>query len=167
MDEENKVNCSVYGDNPQECELYPDCDDCSGNITKLDMTQEEPDIEFIKLVIGDNVKQLNKLHYERMKEKVKGEVLTTKKRIGRCLQHEPWITMENWECMSHSQYHNKFFVVELVWEIGCMGKHFVCMLDKSDNFIIDCDWGSCRVINKDKIAAIMPFNPYNEKTLCL
>lgn len=33
------------------------------------MTQEELDIEFIKLVIGDNVKQLNKLHYERMKEK--------------------------------------------------------------------------------------------------
>lgn len=35
------------------------------------MTQEELDIEFIKLVIGDNVKQLNKLHYERMKEKKK------------------------------------------------------------------------------------------------
>lgn len=28
-------------------------------------TKEEPDIEFIKLVIGDNVKELNKLHYER------------------------------------------------------------------------------------------------------
>lgn len=132
------------------------------------MAQEEPDIEFIKLVIGDNVKQLNKLHYERMKGKeVKGEVLTAKKRIGRCLQHEPWIRMEDWECMSHSQYHNKFFIVELVWEIGYMGKHLVCTLDKKDNFILDCDWGSHRAINKDKIAAIMPFNPYNEKTLCL
>lgn len=103
-----------------------------------------------------------------MKEKkVKGEVLTAKKRIGRCLQHEPWITMEVWECMSHSQYYNKFFVVELVWEIGYMGKHLVCTLDKKDNFILDCDWGSGRAINKDKIAAIMSFNPYNEKTLCL
>lgn len=33
-------------------------------------TKEEPDIEFIKLVIGDNVKQLNKLHYERKKSKM-------------------------------------------------------------------------------------------------
>ena len=132
------------------------------------MAREEPDIEFIKLVIGDNVKQLNKLHYERMKGKeVKGEVLTAKKRIGRCLQHEPWITMEDWECMSHSQYYNKFFVIELVWEIGYMGKHLVCTLDKKDNFILDCDYGSGRAIDKDKIAAIMPFNPYNEKTLCL
>lgn len=44
MDEENKVKCSAYGDNPQECELYPDCDDCGGNITKLDMTQEEKEL---------------------------------------------------------------------------------------------------------------------------
>lgn len=32
MDEENKVKCSAYGDNPQDCELYPDCEDCSGNV---------------------------------------------------------------------------------------------------------------------------------------
>lgn len=38
---ENKVKCSAYGNVPQECELYPDCDDCSGNITKLDMRQED------------------------------------------------------------------------------------------------------------------------------
>ena len=48
MNEENKVKCSAYGNNPQECELYPDCDDCSGNITKLNMTQEE-----IKLLYQD------------------------------------------------------------------------------------------------------------------
>ena len=24
--------CSAYGDKPQDCELYPYCDDCSGNI---------------------------------------------------------------------------------------------------------------------------------------
>lgn len=103
-----------------------------------------------------------------MKEKeVKNEVSTAKKRIVRRLRQERWITMEDWECMSHSQYHNKFFVVELVWEIGYMGKHLVCALDKKDNFILDCDCGSGRAINKDKIAAILPFNPYNEKTLCL
>lgn len=86
--------------------------------------------------------------------------------VDSCMQQEPWITMEDWECMQHSQYYYTFFVVELVWEIGYMGKHFVCMLDKDDNFIIDCDWGNCRAINKSKIAAVMPFNPYNEKTLC-
>ena len=32
MDKENKVKCSVYGDKPQDCGLYPDCEDCSGNI---------------------------------------------------------------------------------------------------------------------------------------
>lgn len=41
---ENKVKCSAYGNVPQECELYPDCDDCSGNITKLDMTQKEKEL---------------------------------------------------------------------------------------------------------------------------
>ena len=28
-----KIKCIAYGDNPEKCELYPDCEDCSGNIT--------------------------------------------------------------------------------------------------------------------------------------
>lgn len=91
----------------------------------------------------------------------------TPEKISKTPYIQHWITMEDWECMSHSQYHYTFFVVELVWEIGYMGKHYVCMLDKNDNFIVDCDWGSGRAINKEKIAAVMPFKPYNEKTLCL
>ena len=30
-----RIKCIVYKDNLQECELYPDCEDCSGNITNM------------------------------------------------------------------------------------------------------------------------------------
>lgn len=39
LDKERKENikCSAYGDKPEECELYPDCSDCSGLIQESDI----------------------------------------------------------------------------------------------------------------------------------
>lgn len=75
-------------------------------------------------------------------------------------RNSQWISIEDWNCMSHLQYAWNFFVVELVNEIGYMGKHIVCVMDKDGNFHVDCDYS--KVINMDKVAAILPIEPFDK-----
>jgi hypothetical protein len=49
-----KIKCIAYGDNPEKCELYPDCNDCSGNITDKTECQVykfsiTPDIDLLSM----------------------------------------------------------------------------------------------------------------------
>ena len=71
-----------------------------------------------------------------------------------------WISIEDWNCMPHSQYAWNFFVVELVNEVGYMGKHIVCVMDREGDLHVDCDYA--RIINMSKVAAILPIEPYNK-----
>lgn len=82
------------------------------------------------------------------------------KKIKKVSSKENWIPMEDWDKMSHSQYRETFFVCELLYEVGYMGKHIVCQLDEDDNFHVDCDWA--HILRKEIIAAILPFSAYYE-----
>ena len=80
--------------------------------------------------------------------------------ISQTPERTKWISIEDWNCMSHSQYAWNFFVVELVNKIGYMGKHIVCVMDRDENFHVDCDYG--KIINMTKVAAILPIEPYDK-----
>jgi hypothetical protein len=74
--------------------------------------------------------------------------------------YNKWISIDEWKAMSQSQYAWEFCVVELIYEIGYMGKHLVCIAWEDGT--LRTDWDG-RFLNLEKVAAIMFIQPFNEK----